>query len=72
MNNALRGINKNLYLLYRHDPESVRMDIPVWPITTQPGTNNNFQFEDVAYGQLTGVGYYRPLEAVLFTHTVAA
>ena len=72
VNNALRGINKNLYLLYRHDPESVRMDIPVWPITTQPGTNNNFQFEDVAYGQLTGVGYYRPLEAVLFTHTVAA
>ena len=72
VNKALRGIDKNLYLLYRHDPESVRMDIPVWPITTQPGSVNNFQFEDVSYGQLTGVGYYRPLEATLFTNTVGA
>ena len=72
VNNSLRSINLNEYLLYRKDPESVRMDIPVWPITTQPGTVNNFTFEDVAYGQLTGVGYYRPLEAVKFTHAVAA
>ena len=72
VNNSLRSINLNEYLLYRMDPTSVRMDIPVWPITTQPGTVNNFTFEDVAYGQLTGVGYYRPLEAVKFTHAVAA
>ena len=72
VNNTLRSINLNEYLLYRNDPTSVRMDIPVWPITTQPGTVNNFNFEDVAYGQLTGVGYYRPLEAVKFTHAVAA
>jgi hypothetical protein len=69
---ALRGIAYNMYMLYRKDPTSVRMDIPVWPITTQPGTVNNFQFEDVAFGQLTGVGYYRPLEATKFTHAVSA
>ena len=72
MATALRGIAYNMYMLYRKDPTSVRMDIPVWPITTQPGTVNNFQFEDVAFGQLTGVGYYRPLEATKFTHAGSA
>ncbi len=66
-NNASVGLNKTCYMLYRYDAESVRMDIPVDYTTTQANSINNFQFEDVAYGQYTGVGFYRQLEALLFT-----
>jgi hypothetical protein len=45
------------------------MDIPVDFTTTQPNSINNFSFEDVAYGQYTGVGFYRALETLLFTHS---
>ena len=54
--------NTYRYLLYRYDPESLRMDVPVDYTVTQPNTNNNFQFQDAAYGQFTGVGVYRNLE----------
>ena len=65
-NNTLRGINKNIYALYRHDAEALRMDIPVDFTVTQPNSLDNFNFQDVAYCQLTGVGFYKPLETVLF------
>ena len=70
-NNANMTYNggKYVYGLYRYDPESVRMDIPVDFTTTQPNSINNFSFEDVAYGQYTGVGFYRALETLLFTHS---
>jgi hypothetical protein len=42
------------------------MDIPVDFTMTQAGTLNNFQFQDAAYGQFTGVGIYRLLELVYF------
>ncbi len=66
--NALRGINKFTYALYRHDPESLRMDIPVDFTVTQPNSIDNFHFQDVAYCQLTGVGFYKPLETLLFQY----
>jgi hypothetical protein len=66
-NNAVAGLNKHVYCLLRYDPESIRMDIPVDYTTTQPNSVNNFQFQDVAYGQYTGVGFYRALETLLFT-----
>jgi len=65
-NNTAAGINKAVYVLHRYDDESVRMDIPVDYTTTQAGTMNNFQFEDVAYSQFTGVGFYRALESLQF------
>jgi hypothetical protein len=68
ISNSLRAINKNTYALYRHDPKSLRMDIPVDFTVTQPQTINNWQFEDVAYAQLTGVGFYKPLETLLFQY----
>jgi len=68
VSNSLRGINKNTYALYRYDPKSLRMDIPVDYTVTQPQTINNWQFEDVAYAQLTGVGFYKPLETLLFQY----
>ena len=54
------------YILYRHDPESVRMDIPVDYTVTQPNSLNNFSFQDAAYGQYTGVWAYRQLEMLYF------
>lgn len=64
--NSSRGVNKNRYLLFNFDEESVRMDIPVDYTTTQPNTVNNFQFQDSAYGQFTGVEFYREMEALYF------
>ncbi len=69
VNNSLRGINKNIYALYRSDDDSLAMNIPVDYMTTQVGTLNNFQFQDVGAGQYTGVQVYRPLEVLYFTYT---
>lgn len=66
-NNTLRAINKNIYTLLRRDPESVRMNIPVNLTVLQSGTWNNFNFQNVAFGQFTGVVVLRNLEIVYFT-----
>lgn len=66
VNNSLRAINKNIYMLYRRDAETLRMDIPVDYTTTQANSLNNFSFQDAAYGQFTGVGIYRNLEVLKF------
>lgn len=66
VNNSLRGINKNIYMLYRDDSKSLRMDIPVDYTTTQANSLNNFEFQDVGYGQYTGVIPFRNLETLKF------
>ena len=63
---------KQIYALYRMDATSIRMDIPINLTTTQPNSGNNYQFQDVAYGQFTGVGVYRPLETLYFKYTPAS
>ena len=60
------SIGHHRYAMYRYDAESIRMDIPVDFTVTQPNTVNNFQFQDAAYGQFTGVGVYRALELLYF------
>lgn len=67
VNNSLRALNKNYYALYRRDPKSIRMNIPVDYTVTQANSINNFQFQDVAYGQYTGVVSLRNLEVLIFT-----
>lgn len=67
VNNTARGLNKNFYALYRRDPKSVRMNIPVDYTVTQANSINNFQFQDTAFGQYTGVVVLRNLELLLFT-----
>ncbi len=68
-NNASRtGLNKQIYALYNKDAESLRMDIPVDYTATQPNSTNNFSFQNVAYGQFTGVGVYRNLEVLYFQY----
>jgi hypothetical protein len=64
--NTLRAFNFNTYALYRYDPQGMRMDIPVDFTVTQPNTYNNWSFEDVAYAQLTGLAFFKPLETLLF------
>ena len=70
--NASYGIDKQIYLLYRYDRDSVRMDIPVDYTVTQANTMNNFQFQSAAYGQFTGVHFYRNLEAIQFEYTLGS
>ncbi len=67
VNNTLRALNKNYYVLYRRDPRSLRMNIPINYTTMQAGTINNFQFQAVAMGQFTGVLAIAALEALVFT-----
>lgn len=66
VNNTLRGLNHNYYALYRRDPESLRMNIPVDFTVTQSNSGNNFNFANVGYGQYTGVVVIRNLELLLF------
>lgn len=67
--NSAWGVDKQIYLLYRYDRDSVRMDLPVDYTVTQANTMNNFQFQSAAYGQFTGVHFYRELEGLLFEYT---
>ena len=62
----LGGSGLHRYAMYRYDPTSIRMDIPVDYTVTQPNSLNNFQFQDAGYGQFTGVGIYRNLEVLYF------
>lgn len=64
--NTDRSVNLHRYVMYRYDPETIRMDIPVDYTVTQPNTMNNFQFQDAGYGQYTGVAVYRNLEVLYF------
>jgi len=59
----------NRYCLYRRDPETVKMDIPVDFVLHPAGTANNFNWQGVGAGQFTGAIFYRPAEALYFDHT---
>jgi hypothetical protein len=61
-------INKQCYVLLKYDEESVRMDIPVDYTNTLANSIDNFSFQNVGYGQFTGVLAYRPLEMLYFQY----
>lgn len=61
-NATVSGLDKNRYTLLNYDEDSLRMDIPVDYTNTLQNTINGFQFQNVGYGQYTGVLSYRPLE----------
>ena len=56
------------YMLYRNDARTLRMNLPVDYTVTQAGTINNLQFQDAAYGQITGVTVLKNLEVVRMTY----
>lgn len=63
------GIAKQRYVLYRRDIDTLFMELPVDYQTTSVGTLNNFQYQDVGYGQYTGVSILKPLEVLYFDHS---
>lgn len=60
-NNAA-SINKQRYILLRRDIDTLFMELPVEYQTTAVGTINNFNFQNVAYAQYSGVTVLKPLE----------
>lgn len=58
------GVQK--YALYNYEEESIRADIPVDYNSTLANSIDNFNFQNVGYGQFTGVKAYRPLELLYF------
>jgi hypothetical protein len=67
---AVSGAAYQRYALYNSEEESIRMDIPVDYTNTLANSVNNFSFQNVAYGQFTGVVAYRPLELLYFQYNV--
>ena len=59
-------LTKQTYCLLNYDEKSVRMDVPVDYTNTLANSINNFQFQNVGFGQFTGVLAYRPLEMLYF------
>jgi hypothetical protein len=57
---------KQVYTLLNYDEESIRMDIPLDYTNTLANSLDNFSFQNVGYGQFTGVLAYRPLEMLYF------
>lgn len=64
---AYSGDTVMKYVLLNYDEESLRMDIPVDYTNTLANSLDNFSFQNVGYGQFTGVQAYRPLEMLYLT-----
>lgn len=64
------GYSYQQYTLLNYDEESVRMDIPLDYTNTLANSLDNFSFQNVGYGQFTGVLAYRPLEMLYFQYSV--
>lgn len=62
-------VGKQVYTLLNYDEQSIKMDIPVDYTVTLPNSLNNFQMQNVGYGQFTGVQAVRPLEVMYFQYT---
>ena len=58
----------NRYVLLNYDETSVKMDLPLDYQTTSGGTMNGFSWENVAFGQFTGVVAQRPKEILYFQY----
>lgn len=61
---ATNGTNR--FMLYRKDPETIHMDIPVDLTIGAPATSNNFQWNGVGYGQVSGMNIFRVPEVMYF------
>lgn len=68
-NKAIHGTS-NIYTMLNYDEDSVRMDIPVNYTNTLANSINNFSFQNVGYGQFSGVKAYRPKEMIYFKHAL--
>ncbi len=64
----LGGTGKQVYILYRHDEDSFHMRLPQPYTVLQPGTTNNYNWQQVACAQYTGNVFLRPLEQLQFRY----
>lgn len=60
--NAAYGLNKNRAVLYRRDPDTLSMSIPVDLTMLEADTSNKINWQQPAYGQYSGVLISRPRE----------
>ncbi len=67
--NAARGINKNRYILYKSDPKTMKMTIPVDFTMQQAATANNFNWTQPAVGQYSGLLINRKREVLYLDET---
>lgn len=65
---AYNSLGVHRYVLLNYDEESIRMDIPVDYTNTLANSIDNFSFQNVGYGQFTGVLAYRPLEMIYYSY----
>lgn len=56
-----------VYTMLNYDEESIRMNVSLDYTNTLANSIDNFSFQNVGYGQFTGVLAYRPLELLYFT-----
>ena len=66
VSNSFGGLTYNTYTLINYDDTTFNMQIPVPYTTTVPNSINNYQLQDVGYGQYTGVAAFRPRELMYF------
>ncbi len=66
-NVANNGLGVNRYVMLNYDEDSLSMHIPVDYTNTLANSIDNFSFQNVGYGQFTGVQTYRPLELLYFS-----
>lgn len=57
------------YVLYHHDPRTLRMFVPVDFLLNPAGTANNWQWQGVAAGQFTSPVIIKPAEVLYFQHS---
>lgn len=69
---ALNPEAKDRYVLYRNDPEVLKLSIPVDITMNQAYTLNGFDFEQLAYGQVSGLLVSRPREILYIDKTVGS
>lgn len=67
--NADRGINKNRYTLYKRDPKTMKMAIPVDFTMLEAATANNFNWTQPAHGQYSGLLINRKREVLYLDQT---
>lgn len=67
--NASRGISKNRYVMYKSDPKTLKMNIPVDFTMLEAATANNFNWTQPAHGQYSGCFINRKREVLYLDET---
>lgn len=67
--NSDRGINKDRYVLYRKDPETLSMSIPIDFTMLEAKSTNDINWQQASYGQYSGVLINRKREVLYLDRT---